>query len=524
MLLAVVAAAFISLATTEAWRDGPTYDEPVYVASGLAAIVDHDVTVNPEHPPLAKALAAIPVLAVGPAMPDMRLTADEASFSADFVEAQNRAGDLHEVMFAARLVPILETAAVGFVLFGIGRRLYSRRVGLLAGSLWLATPLVMGIGHLDSMDVASALAVSLWALAVVAWVQNPSLIRAGLVGVACAAAAMGDMDGLVLAPLAAAALAFLAEPPRLERVRSLVTAGLCAWLTIWATYLLFQPDLILSPGLLPQPYLDGISVLLTKNHRPQPGYLLGRTWVGMQWWYLPVDTAIKSPPATLLLLLSTPLAGLRRLRGSALALMVLVIPAVVMAVGPEMSTHDIGDRYVLPSLALALVASSSVVFAFLGRWATAVAGATAVSSAALALISFPASLSAVTPGLGPAYTLVSNSDVDWGQSWYALQSWARGRQPLVEYFGPRGLAVNDIPGARPLPAPPSSITGWVAVSASDLELDARDRWLWAYCPVQVLDASVLIYRFDAAPAPDLPEPARPSRPCGAADRYSRAGS
>ena len=62
IVLAVLAAGFLALGVAEAWADAPTFDEPVYVSAGLAAVLHHDVTLNDEHPPLAKMLVAIPLL------------------------------------------------------------------------------------------------------------------------------------------------------------------------------------------------------------------------------------------------------------------------------------------------------------------------------------------------------------------------------------------------------------------------------------------------------------------------------
>ena len=101
---------FLILGGFEAWRDSATFDEPVYVSSGVAAILHHDVADNAEHPPLFKVLAALPVLAVGPVVPaDGHWNVNnERTYSARFVQAQIQAGTLRRVTFASRLVPLLE--------------------------------------------------------------------------------------------------------------------------------------------------------------------------------------------------------------------------------------------------------------------------------------------------------------------------------------------------------------------------------------------------------------------------------
>src|SRR5580692_7960139 len=67
VLVAMIA--FLTLGGIEAWKDSATFDEPVYVSSGVAAVLHHDLADNAEHPPLFKVLAAIPVLAMHPVVP-----------------------------------------------------------------------------------------------------------------------------------------------------------------------------------------------------------------------------------------------------------------------------------------------------------------------------------------------------------------------------------------------------------------------------------------------------------------------
>src|ERR1700729_740571 len=106
----VAIVAFLVLGGFEAWHDSPPFDEPVYVSAGLVAILHHDLADNAEHPPLFKVLAALPVLAAGPVVPgDGHWNVNnERTYSARFVQAQMRAGTMHRVVFASRLVPLLE--------------------------------------------------------------------------------------------------------------------------------------------------------------------------------------------------------------------------------------------------------------------------------------------------------------------------------------------------------------------------------------------------------------------------------
>ena len=85
----------------------------------------------------------------------------------------------------------------------------------------------------------------------------------------------------------------------------------------------------------------------------------------------------------------------------------------------------------------------------------------------------------------------------------------------MAYFGPRGLAPDPVPGGRLLlGTAPERVSGWVAVSATALTSADRSQlaWLRGYCPVRVLDGTILLYRFRVPPSPD-PVPGRPPAVC-----------
>ncbi|MGD0928597.1 MAG: glycosyltransferase family 39 protein [Streptosporangiaceae bacterium] len=288
-VLAIAAAGFLALGLGEAWSDAPTFDEPVYIAAGLAAVLHHDLTLNDEHPPAPKVLAALPVLLAHPVIPGNRPWAgnDERSYSGRFIDAQLSAGILRKVVFTARLAPLAETTAVAFAVFALGSELLGPAAGAFGGLLWLASPLVLGIGHLDGTDVPLALTTvtASWTLA--RWLRlrnRPALVWLGL---ALAGAALSEISGLlvVAAGLAAVGAATVHEAAsvRSGARQALARAGLAALVAlaaVWITYAVLDPAVLGHPGLLPGPYLDGIRYLWSSDTAAAPGYLAGISWTG----------------------------------------------------------------------------------------------------------------------------------------------------------------------------------------------------------------------------------------------------
>jgi hypothetical protein len=69
VVLAVATVLFIGVALREAWTDGITYDEMYAMTSGLTGLTRHDLRATPQHPPLGKIVAGIPVLFLHPNIP-----------------------------------------------------------------------------------------------------------------------------------------------------------------------------------------------------------------------------------------------------------------------------------------------------------------------------------------------------------------------------------------------------------------------------------------------------------------------
>jgi hypothetical protein len=199
------------------------------------------------------------------------------------------------------------------------------------------------------------------------------------------------------------------------------------------------------------------------------------------------------------------------------ALLVLGVPAasVIAFVAPE--PRQLGLRYMLPVLALALATAAPLVRFLAGaasRRRTAVAAGLAVVGVAQLFWLWeaaPHSLAWTAPPFRPGYQVATDSNLDWGQDLYALARFARHKDIAVMYFGTVDPALV-VHRAKPVGTQPP--TGWLAVSASYLTAwrGAELSWLRAYCPVRAINDTILVYRFDREPD-RRPGPARPAAVC-----------
>jgi len=121
-------------------RLSSTADEPIHLMAGYSYWQTRDFGLNPEHPPLAKLLAALPLLAIGPdfdASDKTWKTGIESAAAADFLYRNNA----DRLLFWGRVPLILLAALGGLVTFLWARDLFGPAAGMVAGTCACRTEL-----------------------------------------------------------------------------------------------------------------------------------------------------------------------------------------------------------------------------------------------------------------------------------------------------------------------------------------------------------------------------------------------
>jgi hypothetical protein len=559
VVLGALLVQFFALGLWQAAADSPTNDEGIWLAGGVTSLTEHELRVSNETgAPLSRALAALPVLLVGPEIPhgESWRAADGtavtgAIYSNDFLVAQDRAGKLGRVVFASRLVPLLEGALIGLLLFLLGSRLFGRAAGLLAAGLWLTIPYVLGLSHLDGLDIPFTLAVVAACVVLERFIRRPSWQWACAVGVAGGLAMLCRTTGfplvLVLAVVVGGVLV-RREPRRAIGCAALVLVT--SWVVVWVVIRVLAPTTVDTPladnpdrsvlaeivETVPWPaeyeYAIDSSFERVNEQSASPAfeklariettsYLLGDSWDGARWWYWPGSMLVKLPIAVLLAFVVGMASWwllTRDQRRRAFA--VVGIPAIALALVIGQSP-TVGLRYFLPVIALLLVAAGPVVYlawrAIAGRVVLAIALA---SQVVFLWASVPHSLAWTAPPFTPGYRSATDSNLDWGQDMYRLEDWLADRSATIDFFGFPGVGRLD-DAKLLIDTKPRDVRGWVAVSASLLTSYRRTQysWLRGYCPVGDIGGTILLYRFDRAPDP-RPGPETPAAPCEDAE-FSR---
>jgi Dolichyl-phosphate-mannose-protein mannosyltransferase len=552
-VLVVLTIQFVAVSAVQAWRDSPTNDEPVSMATGLAALREREVRVNFEAPVFPKAINALPLWVARIPVPldgiwaeveerdrDELTGFEWAPFTNEFEHLHLERGDYRRVLFLGRIMPIVQGALIGLVLFALGSALFGRPAGLLAAALWLTTPLAVGFSHLNGLDLFFTLAVLAACLALERHLRRPTRITLAWVALASGLVLLIRHTGVLIVAAVVASLLLAPRPgrPRREALAEAAVVVVAAWALVWVGHLAIAPA---SPAisyvaatagsgpvartasrvvdLIPWPrsYKLGFQYQISASTGKSQAYLLGESWRGVRWWFWPATLAMKLPLAALAVALLGPIAWCRLDRATARRAATVLLPSlVVLVVFLLPFPKQVGVRYALPVIALLFVVGSPVAgWLVASRRRLALVALLMVVQLASFWDATPHSLAWTAPPFRPGYAMAAESSLDWGQDNWALIDWMDGRTVYVAPFGGSLEAVFETPGYRDLlVTAPTDVRGLAAASVTQLTAYYRDQlsWLRAYCNVGTIGGSILLYRFEDPPTPE-PGPSRPVGRC-----------
>jgi len=539
-ILAVLLLVYMAvLAGGAALRESATMDEIAHIGAGVSYLQKLDLRFNEEHPPLAKVIAALPLVVRG-------TRADYSSLSwtssQDFFPAflgQWVFGDWllyrwnhpESTLALARLPMLLLTLLLGWALYIYARQLGGPWAGMLSLSIYASSPVFITFGPLVHTDLPITLfsLLTLWYFSGV-W-QEPSRRNTALFALCLAGALLSKFTaGLLLFVFPAFALStrwrtVRGQPDtksedrtwRRLRWRATLMGILCAALAVYIIYFVFSwnqstdaldrvghgPAWVPIRRLLMPPWLYLRGTLMVAVMGSRPTFLLGHAYPHGVWFYFPVLFFLKSPLGFLgLLLLACVVVFLhKRLHGPkppalipehlALHWRVLWVSLLVLGGACLAGRLNISYRHFSVPLVLLilLLAPLPSLLAQLPRptLLMPLAAALAIVSLVTTARAFPYYFPYINAlGMGrPAYTLVNDSNVDWNQSLPEVKRFAdlhSLRSINVDFYGISDPAVI-VPQSQlwncQRPAPGDNGT-WVVVSANMI-LDAHNcAWLMQY--------------------------------------------
>jgi hypothetical protein len=245
LLLAAMAIAEFSSARQES----QTYDEAEHLSFGYAALARGDFSLGPEHPPLGRMLAALPLLLIRPALPALApgsATTDEFAFGAGFLYRNRIPADT--LLLLGRSVIMALSLGLGLLLALWTRRWFGAGPALLALFLYAFDPTIIAHSRYVTTDLIAALTIFLACWTWAGYLLDRRAARLALSGVALGGALLSKFSAVILLPIFA--LLYLvrcwqekdgvADPAHRISLPHFLRAGaaclLAASLTIYAGY------------------------------------------------------------------------------------------------------------------------------------------------------------------------------------------------------------------------------------------------------------------------------------------------
>jgi len=203
-VVATILSLFLIISLAVSSQESTTYDEQSHIAAAYSYVRYGDMRLNPEHPPLLKDLAGIPLLFLHPAFPLTRFT-ELSSIHEQWVVGN---AFLHSVgnnadalTFWARVPPTFIAALLGFFIYAWTRQLAGTLTGLFALTLYAFDPNILAHGHLVTTDAGIATFIFLATYCFVRFLKQPNRKNLVLFGICLGLAQLVKFSAIVLFPL-----------------------------------------------------------------------------------------------------------------------------------------------------------------------------------------------------------------------------------------------------------------------------------------------------------------------------------
>ncbi|MFY9457681.1 MAG: glycosyltransferase family 39 protein [Candidatus Spechtbacterales bacterium] len=512
-------------------EDSVTMDESPHIVSGYSYLKFQDMRLNPEHPPLVKDLAAIPLL-----FQKINFPLDHPAWSS-MVNAQwdlgpqflYRSGnDPDKIIFWGRIGPILLMLLFGWFVFKWARELFGAKWGLFTLSLFAFSPTIMAHGRLVTTDVPAAFAFFAAIYYYLKFLKNPSKKNLLIAGVVFAIAQLLKFSLVLLLGFLPTITVFWillhlksVNIFRRDVIKTTVLWGARFFAILAITALLILPvyqfhvsnyppekqaqDIrhILQDGKFPAltdalvwmsdkpllrayaQYLLGVSMVFMRVAGGNTTYFLGEVSNQAWWYYFPVAFFFKVPGAILVFIALSVILLLKRTFSMAIlqknfvevAMLLFVIFYWVISITGNL---NIGVRHVLPTFPFIYL----LIAGQMKRWLfqdTKNAGR-AIFIAVLLVWYIGLSIGIYPHYIayfnefagGPAngYKYVVDSNLDWGQDLRRLKKFVEEKnidRIKVDYFGGGDVKYYLGERAEIWHADNGETTGWLAVSATFLQ-------------------------------------------------------
>ena len=188
ILAFIIISVSVILSITSLWDDSIIVDEVPHIGAGYSYLVKKDMRLNPEHPPLAKDLAAVPLLFANLKQDVFNTKMWQTDINGQWEFGRflifNSGNDADLIRHLVKLPMLLFFVLSAILIFKWARRLYGNTGAITALILFSFSTTVLAHSRFVTTDVPALFGVLLATYCFVSCLKNPTgkkLIIAGLV-------------------------------------------------------------------------------------------------------------------------------------------------------------------------------------------------------------------------------------------------------------------------------------------------------------------------------------------------------
>lgn len=336
--------------------ESATMDELAHIPSGYSYVKYLDFRLNPEHPPLLKALSGFPLLFLDlnfPLQHTAWTTAVNGQWDMGTAFLYQSGNNADMIVFWARFFPIILTLLLGLIVFIWAKELIGPRFAFIPFFLFIFSPNILAHGHYVTTDIAAAFGVVFATYMFIKALQKSTPLAYLWAGIAFGVAQLLKFSNALLVPFFIIISLCYAIGVFFEKKKIGVSGIRALWSDIWrrsvvpllwvacigfiviyAVYFLFTLNYPMERQLSDSTFILGsyspkiiadieFSMIQNPLTRPFAQYVLGLLMVGQRasggntgyfmgqvsatgwWYYFPLVYLMKESVPALLIVLSS---------------------------------------------------------------------------------------------------------------------------------------------------------------------------------------------------------------------------
>lgn len=525
LLLIMFSAAFFSMT-----RDSLTFDELAHIPAGYSYLIKKDYRVNPEHPPLAKDLSAIPLSFLNLNFPSesSNWTQKESApawwvqfdLGNEFIYKSDN--NPKSIIFWARLPMILLLVSLGCLLFLWTKELAGKTMALMVLILFAFSPTFLAHGRLVTTDVAASFGVIISIYSWLKFLKNPNKKNIILAGILFGIAMCLKFSLVLLIPFFAIitivyALVNNKKEKLPEYILKAIVIGLFGLFFIVSPIYSFHiqnypleqqirdtladlapgkisliKDTIVGMAKIPllrplAQYFRGIAMTLQRASFGNTVYFLGKISADGWWYYFPIIYLLKVPLAfhiiTLLGIIGLLSVKRKDWIKKNFTIFSLILFISIYWLSAIVGNLNIGIRHILPTIPLIYIVVAMGIKKLLDsstknkkniKSILAILLIWYIGSSVSAFPNYIPYFNELAGGTDNGYKFAVDSNYDWGQDFHKLLEFIEKEKIetiYLDYFG--GENPEYYLGDRYIKFNPKEITelpkGWIAISLNQLQ-------------------------------------------------------